>query len=197
MINALIVVGKNIKFNYTFMDYLERKVREKVGHLDVVYHLDKNDTDLFTTLDEIIHRHKYIIIATRDAYSLVSKIISTLTDDSMVLKEDILVPSKAIKFMDDSYLISHHDKLINVMKIKEHEELAPIMIGIETSSVSFFLVEAESEKEQEILASHEAMMLAFNTPHDETPNDFYEMDNDAIDNYEDDIASYDANYDYQ
>ena len=153
MINALIVVGKNIKFNYTFMDYLERKVREKVGHLDVIYHLDKNDTDLFTTLDEIIHKHKYIIIATRDAYSLVSKIISTLTDDSIVLKEDILVPSKAIKFMDDSYLISHHDKLINVMKIKEHEELAPIMIGLETSSVSFFLVEAESEKEQEILAN--------------------------------------------
>lgn len=58
-------------------------------------------------------------------------------------------------------------------------------------------MEAFKEKEEEVLASHQEMMLAFNTPQDNNLDDSYEMDNDAIDNYEDDIASYDANYDYQ
>ncbi len=150
MINALIVVGQNIKYNELFMDYLERKVCEKLGHIDAIYHLDKNDSDLFLSLDEIIVKSKNIIIATRDAYSLVSKIISTLTDDSMVVKKGILAPSKAVEFHHDSYLLEHQESAINVIKVKEHEALPPIMIELASRSVSFFLVDASSilEKEQ-------------------------------------------------
>jgi nicotinamide-nucleotide amidase len=151
MINALIVVGNNIKYNQAFMNYLERKVCEKLGHLDAIYHLDKNDADLFLLLEEIIARSRYICIATRDAYSLVSKIISTLTDDNMVVRENILAPSKALKYYHDSYLLHYHDKYINVLKIKEQQKLPTVMIERETESISFFLIDAESEKEQEIL----------------------------------------------
>ena len=59
-------------------------------------------------------------------------------------------------------------------------------------------MEEFQEKEQEILAAHQNMILAFNDSLKENQeDDSYEMDNDAIDNYEDDIASYDVNYDYQ
>ena len=153
MINALVVVGENIKHNHIFMDYLERKVCEKLGHIDVVYHLDKNDTDLFISLEEIILKSKHIVIATRDAYSLVGKIISTLTDDSMVLKDDILVPAKAEKYYHDSYLLNHLGKSLNVIKIKEQETLPPIMIALERKSISFFLVDAYSDKEKALLAN--------------------------------------------
>jgi len=147
MINALVVVGKNIKYNHIFMEYLERKVREKLGHIDLIYHLDKNDPDLFLSLEEIIVKSKNIIIATRDAYSLVSKIISTLTSDSMVVKEGILLPSKAVEFHHDSYLLNHQDSAINVIKIKESETLPLIMIKEPLPCVSFFLVDAQSEEE--------------------------------------------------
>lgn len=151
MINALIVVGQNIKYNHIFMDYLERKVCEKLGHIDAIYHLDKNDSDLFLSLEEIIVKSKNVVIATRDAYSLVSKIISTLTDDSMVVREGILAPSKALEFHHDSYLLNYQKSAINVMKIKEEEKLPPIMIGLCSQSVSFFLVDAMSEREKEQL----------------------------------------------
>ena len=151
MINALIVVGKNIKYNHILMEYLERKVCEKVGYIDTIYHLDKNDTDLFVLLEEIIVKSEHIVIATRDAYSLVSKIISTLTDDSMVVMEGILAPSKSISYHHDSYLLDYHDKSINVLKIDEQKEIPSIMISAQASSVSFFLVNAESEHEREQL----------------------------------------------
>jgi len=150
MVNALVVVGENIKHNHIFMDYLERKVCEKLGHIDAMYHIDKNDTDLFATLEDIILKSKYIMIATRDAYNLVSKIISTLTEDTMVVKEGVLIPSKSIRFYHDSFLLKHHDKYINLLKVKEQEPLPPIMIALETH-IGFFLVDAQSEQEQEVL----------------------------------------------
>jgi len=151
MINALVVVGNNIKYNQPFMEYLERKVCERVGHLDAVYHLDKNDPDLFLSIEEIIHKSKHIMIATRDAYNLVSKILCTLTKDNMLVKEGVLAPSKASSFTHDSYLISYHDSTINVIKIYEKEVLPTIMISPKESTVGFFLVDATSEKEQKLL----------------------------------------------
>ena len=151
MINALVVVGNNIKYNRPFMEYLERKVCERLGHLDAIYHLDKNDSNLFLSLEEVIERSKNIVIASRDAYSLVGKIIATLTDDSMVVREGILAPAKAIEYHHDSYLLHYHDSAINVIKIHEHATLPPIMIAPSSQSVSFFLVDAQSEKDQEQL----------------------------------------------
>ena len=151
MTNALIVVGQNIKHNTLFMEYLQRKVCDRLGHIDAIYHLDKNDPDLFLSLDDIISKSKYICIASRDAYSLVSKIISTLTEDNMVLKEGILAPSKAIAYHHDSYLLEHKQKFINILKITEQQEIPPIMIETQLKSVSFFLVDAQSEKEREVL----------------------------------------------
>ncbi len=133
------------------MDYLERKVCEKLGHLDAIYHLDKNDPDLFLSLEEIIVKSKNVIIATRDAYSLVSKIISTLTDDSMVVKDGILAPSKAIKYHHDSYLLMDQKSAINVIKIKEHMDIPPIMIAPSMQTISFFLIDAENQLEKEQL----------------------------------------------
>ncbi len=144
-------MGKNIKYNHIFMDYLERTVCEKIGYIDIIYHLDKNDTDLFVLLEEIIVKSEHIVIATRDAYSLVGKIISTLTDDSMVVMEGILAPSKALAYHHDSYLLDYHDKSINVLKVHEQKEIPSIMIRPQTSTVSFFLVDAQSVQEREQL----------------------------------------------
>ncbi len=144
MINVLVVVGNNIKYNKIFMAYLERKVEEKVGYIDAVYHLDKNDSELFLTLEEIIASSHNVVIATRDAYALVGKILCTLTKDSMTLKEDILAPAKASKIYHDSYLLGFGGSLINVLKIKEQEMLPPVMIECKRNSVDFFLVDAES-----------------------------------------------------
>ncbi len=151
MINALVVVGNNIKYNQIFMEYLERKVCENLGHIDAIYHLDKNDSNLFLSLEEVIEKSENIIIATRDAYSLVSKIIVTLTEDSMVVKEGILAPSKAIEYHYDSYLLHYHDSAINVLQIQEQMRLPAIMISTTSKYVSFFLVDAESQKDREKL----------------------------------------------
>jgi len=151
MINALIVVGKNIKYNQIFVEYVERKVCEKIGHLDMIYHLDKNDSDLFISLEEVILKSKRVVIVTRDAFSFVSKIISTLTDDNMVLRKGILAPSKAIEYHHDSYLLQHEGKAINILKVTEHETLPPIMIETQQKSVSFYLVDATSTLDHEKL----------------------------------------------
>ena len=151
MINALVVVGNNIKYNQPFMEYLERTVCEKLGHLDVIYHLDKNDSDLFLSLEEIIQKSRHIMIATRDAYNLVSKILCTLTQDNMLVRDGVLAPSKASSFSEDSYLTLYHDSAINVIKIHEKEVLPPIMIDSKKSFVNFYLVDVTGKKELSLL----------------------------------------------
>jgi nicotinamide-nucleotide amidase len=151
MINALVVVGNNIKYNQPFMDYLERTVCKKLGHIDVIYHLDKNDSNLFLSIEEIIQKSRHIMIATRDAYNLVSKILCTLTQDNMIVRDGILAPSKASLFSQDSYLTAYHDSAINVIKIHEKEALPDIMIDAKKRFVNFYLVDATSQKELELL----------------------------------------------
>ncbi len=148
MINVLVVVGKNIKYNQPLMAYVERSVQKKLGHIDALYHLDQNDADLFLSLEEIITKSRRVVIVTRDAYALVSKILCTLSADSMVLREDILVPSRAEMYDKESYLLYYHDKYINLLQIREQEKIAPIMIEPKEKGVSFFLVDAEDESEK-------------------------------------------------
>jgi nicotinamide-nucleotide amidase len=151
MSKALVVVGNSIKYNIIFMDYLQRSVESRIGHIDLIYHIDKNDKNLFLTLEDMILKHEIVIIASSNGYSLVGKILSTLTSDNIVMKNNQLIPSHATKFSKGSYLLEYRSSKINVIKIDSDQKLPELFIKSYSKRVNFFLFDAQNQKYQELL----------------------------------------------
>jgi nicotinamide-nucleotide amidase len=151
MAKSLIIVGNSIKYNTIFMDYIKRNVKDKIGHIDTIYHIDKNDKNLFLTIEEVILRSSQVVLASKDGYNLIGKILSTITEDNMVMKDGELIPSKSIDFDKDSYLIEHQSTKINVIRIEESKTLPKLLIDTNQKRVNFFLVDAQSQKYKVLL----------------------------------------------
>ncbi len=148
MKNALIIVGKNIKYNKSFTQYIEREVLKSLYFLSAVYYLDKNDNDLLLSIEEIVHRYKRVVIATRDGFNLVGKILSTVSEDSLVLRDAMLVPSRSINSKENSYLLKIKKNYINVLKVDELEKVPHILIKKPCFEVGFFLFDMDESMEE-------------------------------------------------
>ncbi len=151
MTKALVVVGNSIKYNQIFMEYLKREVSNKIGCIDAVYYLDKSDSDLFLIIEEIIARSKLVVIASKNGYNLIGKILSTISDDNMVLKDDKLVPSRSIEYKSNSYLIEYNSTKINAIKIDPKSKLPDILIKSNKRVINFFLFDLKEERYKELL----------------------------------------------
>ena len=128
MKNALIIVGKNFRFNKPFIEYLKRELELKIGKIDFIALLNENDKDLFLEISEIYKKSKNTLIATnRFSFATVSKIVATIFDDLLVAKETVLIPSKSQKYQKDSFLIGD-EKKINVIKLEELKKIPKIFL---------------------------------------------------------------------
>ena len=127
---ALFVVGEKIKYNDILMDYIERNIKENLQIIDIKYFLEENDKNLFLTLGEIISKIENLIIVSDDKnFNIIGKVLSTINRDSLMLKDDMLLPSKSIKYTKDSYLIEDEKCKINVLRVKENRKIPNILIG--------------------------------------------------------------------
>jgi len=153
MSKALVVVGDSIKYDSIFMEYLTRHVEISLGYIDNIFHLDKNGSDLFLLIEEIISNHKIVVIASNSGYSLIGKVLCTLTNDNMVLKDNRLVLSRSELYEDDSYFVDYNETKINVIKVQEGRVLPNILINHRLKTLSFYLFDAKTEKYQELLSS--------------------------------------------
>ncbi len=166
MKRALVIVGKSLGMNLPFRAYLERKAREELGEIDTQFHFDRTDRDLFLRIEETIEAFDEIVIASDDGYHLVSKIISTLTEDNLELKDGQLIPSRAELFGQGSYLVSYQHWRINVVQVHIGVKLPKISLSRPRERISFFLVDAQKSKYQELLRELESLYtLSINRTH--------------------------------
>ncbi len=157
MKRVLVVVGKSLGINAPFMAYLERKVLEELGEVDARFYLDRAERDLFLRLEEIVEEFHEIVIASDEGYHLVSKIISTLTEDNLELKEGQLIPSRAEAFGQGSYLVTYGHRRINVVQVHIGTQLPKISLSRPRERISFFLVDAQKPKYRELLTELESL----------------------------------------
>jgi len=141
MTTTLIIVGKSLKINRPFLEYIDSQIALHVGIPKQKIFLDKNDTPLFETLDKILKESEQtIIIASSDSFNIIGKIIATLSEDVLELKNETLVPSKAISFEDNSYLLEYEDRQINILRGVENEKLPNILFAPKEQSTQFSLI---------------------------------------------------------
>lgn len=151
MKNALLIVGKNFEINPQIFEYLKREACKKIGKIDLVYFIGENDKDLFLEISESFKKFDNLLISTSNSsYPTVSKIVATLFNDNLVVKEETLVPSKCSVFEKNSFLIEEENRKVNVLKIEELNRLPKILLDIklEYAVLNIFNLSIKEAKEK-------------------------------------------------
>jgi nicotinamide-nucleotide amidase len=144
MRRSILFVGENIKNNKPFRTYLYREIEKKIQTFENIHFIVGKDNSLFLIIEEMVDKYDEIIIATiAEEFNLIGKIISTLTNDSLVLKSDeqMLIPSKSSVYTKDSFLLEHEGTYINVISVQENEQIAEILINYDEHTIFFNLLD--------------------------------------------------------
>ena len=151
MKSALVVVGKALRHNKPFLNYIYSTIIQHIDIPDQVVYIDKNDKNLFFILEETIsHADAIIVVTLDDSFNLINKVLATLGEEVLELKNGMLLPAKTALIQENSYLLERDTKRINVLKVNETDTLPKILID-NTSEVQLFSVIDSDEESLKIL----------------------------------------------
>jgi len=120
------------------------ELEKHISIVDSIKLLNKNDNDFFIKLEAEISAYKQtVILANHASFAFISKILSTIMDDHLELKDDVLMPSKTVLYSKNSYVIKKDERIINVLSVKENEKLPEILIDDNIKSKTFTLVDID------------------------------------------------------
>ena len=146
MKHLIFIIGDDIIINKDYKKYIFRKYEEKFKEIQEIKILSKTDKDLPFILEKIIKKYDFItIFSSYEHYHIVAKIISTINDDNLVLKEDTLVPDKALEFAKNSSLNLVNDTKINLLKVSVEEKLPKLLGEIELNFDYFCIFDMDED----------------------------------------------------
>ncbi len=141
MSSSLIIIGKELIFNKPYMRYVMEELEKHITIFDSIKILNKNDNDFFIKLEvEISEYDQTVILSNHSSFAFVSKILSTIMDDHLELRDDMLMPSKTLLYSKNSYVINKNEKSINVLSIEENRKLPEILIDENIESKTFTVI---------------------------------------------------------
>ena len=125
----LYFIGNIFTQNHPFRDYVIREA-EADGKLHSIEYFLEADRDFFTELENrLTHQEKIYVITNKKSFTLVGKLLCTLTEDKLVLKEQVLIPSKCEHFTQESYLLEIKNATVNVIQAQESQALPQLLLS--------------------------------------------------------------------
>ena len=138
--------------NKPLQRYIIREIERSAGHPDALFFFHESDNSLFLHLEkEMLAGCTLIIVTTKNSFSVVGKLISTVTADNQVLKEGMLIPSQTEIYEENSYLIHHEKSGVNVMMASEGSTLPKVLIETEQRSAIINIFEEDEESARILL----------------------------------------------
>ncbi|MCJ7766402.1 MAG: CinA family protein, partial [Thiovulaceae bacterium] len=143
----LIFIGNIFYQNRPFRDYIIRSVEADGIHLDSVEYYMEADQDLFETL---LHRFKgeenIYLVTGKKSFTLVGKRLCTVLDDTLILKEQMLLPSQCKTFSRESYLLDISRSHINVIQADESKAMPKLLLSGTSSKQKMHFFEVPIEE---------------------------------------------------
>ena len=143
----LVLIGNKFIHNKSLKEYVIRKVEEKCDFIYTITHFKEGDNTLFLQLEEKLNSTcKFIIVTTKHNFTTVGKLISTVTADNQILKDNMLIPSNSTLYEQGSYLLEYKDSMTNVISMDEMKKMPEILLSLEknTATVNIFDEDKES-----------------------------------------------------
>jgi len=148
----VIFVGNRLILNEAYERYILRSIKNALTSIDSISYFEESDKGVFLHLEALLKSEsKLIIITTKNTFTIVGKLLSTVTADNQVLKEQMLIPSRASILENGSYLLSHNSSEINVILATEGKALPPILIDDESRLSTIHLFNEELLSAQTLL----------------------------------------------
>lgn len=152
MKHTLIIIGEEIMINNDYKDYICRKYREHFDELgDILYLFE--DKDLPFTLESLSKKADFItIFAMPSSYATTAKILATLCEDNLILKDELLVPSMA-KCAQNSFLVHLNNAQINLILAQIDEKLPKLLCKHPFTFIYFCLLGMDKDSVQILISS--------------------------------------------
>jgi len=142
----LLFIGNKFIYNKSLQEYIIRKIEQKTDFINSITYYKENDNSLFLYLEQELNSNdKIIIITTKQNFSTIGKLISTVTSDNQILKDNMLIPSNCSVFEEGSYLLEYKDSLTNVLHIDEMQKLPEILIDNNKSKAVIHVFDEDKE----------------------------------------------------
>ena len=152
MKKQLLFVGDKFVTNKPLQRYILREVERKTGPLDAIFFFQESDNTLFLHLEkQLLEDQNLIIVTTKNSFAVIGKLLSTVTADNQILKENMLIPSQTQVYEENSYLIRHEGSVVNVLTATEGVELPKILIEDEQRSALIQLFDEDEESARILL----------------------------------------------
>jgi nicotinamide-nucleotide amidase len=145
----LLFIGSKFIYNTPLKEYVIRKIEHNTDYINSITYFKESDNSLFLYLEkELNSSNKLIIVTTKQNFSTIGKLISTVTSDNQILKENMLIPQKSSLFEDGSYLLEYKDSVVNVLRMDEMQELPEILL--QTQDLNAFIHIFEEDKDSAV-----------------------------------------------
>lgn len=141
MDKILVVVGEDLRLNQNFMDEIFQICEDKFEKIENFKFIDENSMDLPFIISNLSEIYDEILIFANTATNIITKILATLKSDLLELKGEDLVPSTALKFTKNSFLININRAKINFIKIDFNEKIAEILLPSVKKEKIFYVLE--------------------------------------------------------
>ncbi len=152
MHNNIIFVGSKFNYNKSLRSYILREAEQKIGTIDSISYFQELDNNIFLHLEKSLqNENNLLIFTTKNAFSTIGKLLSTVTSDNQVLRDEMLIPSKSVVHENDSYLLNYNGSHINVIAANEGSVLAPILIQHEHKSAQIHIFDEDLESAHVLL----------------------------------------------
>ena len=129
MKNKVIFVATKFLYNEPLREYALRHAKEAIGEIEKILFFKDNDKELFIEIQkELEENARIILFASKHNYPTIGKILCTITEDSLFLKEDSLIPSKADVYAKNSYVVHYGGATINTLLLDEMKKIPDILL---------------------------------------------------------------------
>jgi nicotinamide-nucleotide amidase len=126
---TLVYIDQTIYIDSASREMLIRKLKAKNLSIKSIHYLEHNDIKLIDRLQTIFNESTDILIAASpEAYPLISRILATLCEETLIATKNTLHPANAIKVSDNSFLLNLNRTICNVILLKGSEDLPQILL---------------------------------------------------------------------
>jgi nicotinamide-nucleotide amidase len=147
--NAIIYVGKEFQFNSVLYQYVHENATTHLGEVSSIHFFQESDKNLFLSLENLLKlSNNLLLVTTKQTYSVVSKLLCTISGDNLITKDSMLMPSLSTVYDDYSYLLEYESHFINVIQVEASKTLPRLLLETKTTIelIHLFAEELQSAK---------------------------------------------------
>lgn len=147
MKHTILIVGDSLRANSLMQEYMKRVYVDYFYEVDTLTFSPKSNPNLPFLVETLAKQNEILtIFASKDSFSLVGKILTTLSEDVLVLQKETLTPSKAKVSEKNSYLLVLNSCQINVLHVEEGRGIPALLSEVQNiSQQNFHLIGLDDE----------------------------------------------------